>query len=68
MRLKLHRESKRRDQITRQVMCRTVTVEDTPISFSLFSSKNCTFFSHFSFNNFIAIAFPDLAEDLYIQI
>ena len=45
-----------------------VTVEEPPIPFSPFSSADCTMLSHFSFNNFIAIAFPDLAGDLDIQI
>ena len=45
-----------------------VTVEDPPISFSPFSPADCTMFSHFSFNDFVAIAFPDLARDLDIQI
>ena len=45
-----------------------VTVETPPISFSPFSLANCTMLSHFSFNDFIAIAFPDIARDLDIQI
>ena len=45
-----------------------VTVEDPPIPFSPFSLANCTMLSHFSFNDFIAIAFPDIAGDLDIQI
>ena len=45
-----------------------VMVEDPPISFSPFSLTNYTMLSHFSFNDFIAIAFPDLAGDLDIQI
>ena len=45
-----------------------VTVPETPISFSLFSLTNCTLLSHFSFNDFVAVAFPDLARDLDIQI
>ena len=45
-----------------------VTVEDPPISFSPFSLVDCTMLSHFSFNDFVAIAFPDLARDLDIQI
>ena len=36
--------------------------------FSPFSLAYCTMFSHFSFNDFIAIAFPDLAGDLDAQI
>ena len=46
----------------------SVTVEDPPISFSPFSLVDCTMLNHFSFNDFIAIAFPDLAGDLDIQI
>ena len=45
-----------------------VTVEDPPISFSPFSSTDCTMLSHFSFNDFIAVAFPDLARDLDTQL
>ena len=45
-----------------------VMVEEPPITFSPFSLADCTMLSHFSFNNFIAIAFPDLAGDLDIQI
>ena len=45
-----------------------VTVEDPPISFSPFSSIDCTMLSHFSFNDFVAVAFPDLAGDLDIQL
>ena len=47
---------------------RNVTVEEPPIPFSPFSSADCTMLNHFSFNDFIAIAFPDLAGDLDIQI
>ena len=47
---------------------RIVTVEDPPIPFSPFSLADCTMLSHFSFNDFVAIAFPDLAGDLDIQI
>ena len=46
----------------------SVTVVDAPTSFSLFSPANCTLYSHFSFNDFVAIAFPDLTEDLDAQI
>ena len=42
-------------------------VEEATISFSPFTMVNCTLLSHFSFNDFVAIAFPDLAEDLDIQ-
>ena len=45
-----------------------VTVEEAPISFSLFSLVDCILLSHFSFNNFVAIVFLDLARDLDIQI
>ena len=45
-----------------------VTVEEPPIPFSPFSSADCTMLNHFSFNNFIAIAFPDIAGDLDAQI
>ena len=45
-----------------------VMVEDPPIPFSPFSLTDCTLLSHFSFNDFIAVAFPDLARDLDIQI
>ena len=41
-----------------------VMVEEPPIPFSPFSSADCTMFDHFSFNDFIAIAFPDIAGDL----
>ena len=46
----------------------SVTVEDPPIPFSPFSSADCTMFNHFSFNDFIAIAFPDIAGDPDEQI
>ena len=45
-----------------------VMVEGTPTSFSLFSLVNCTLLSHFSFDDFVTVAFPDLAGDLDIQI
>ena len=45
-----------------------VTVEEPPISFSPFSLADCMLLSHFSFKDFIAVAFPDLAKDLDIQI
>ena len=45
-----------------------VTVEDPPIPFSPFSVTDCTMLSHFSFNDFIVITFPDLARDLDVQI
>ena len=45
-----------------------VTIEDVPIPFSPFSAADCTMLNHFSFEDFVAIAFPDLAGDLDIQI
>ena len=45
-----------------------VTIEDPPVPFSPFSLTNCTMLNHFSFNDFIAIAFPDIAGDLDIPI
>ena len=45
-----------------------VMVERTPISFSPFPLVDCTLVSHFSFNDFVAVAFPDLAGDLDAQI
>ena len=45
-----------------------VMVENPPIPFSPFSLADCTTLSHFSFNDFVAIAFPDLARDLDTQI
>ena len=45
-----------------------VMVEEAPSSFSPFSLDDCTLLSHFLFNDFITIAFPDLARDLEIQI
>ena len=45
-----------------------VTIEDPPASFSPFSPVDCTMLNHFSFNDFIAIAFPDVAGDLDVQI
>ena len=59
-------ESVGREALVGQEEC--VTVESPPISFSPFSSANCTMLSHFSFNDFIAVAFPDLAGDLDIQL
>ena len=46
----------------------SITVEDLPISFSPFSLADCTMLDHFSFNDFVAIAFLDIAGDLDIQI
>ena len=45
-----------------------VMVEEPPTSFLLFSLVNCTLLSHFSFSDFITVAFPDLARDLDSQI
>ena len=45
-----------------------VTIEDVPIPFSPFSLADCTMLNHFSFEDFVAIAFPDIAGDLDIQI
>ena len=41
-----------------------VTVDKIPTSFSPFSLVDCMLLSHFSFNDFITLAFPDLAGDL----
>ena len=41
-----------------------VTVEESPTSFSPFSLVDCMLISYFSFNDFIAVAFLDLARDL----
>ena len=46
----------------------TVMVEEAPTSFSPFSLVDCMLLSHFSFNDFVAVAFPDLARDLDFQI
>ena len=48
--------------------CLGVTIEGPPIPFSPFSVTDCTMLDYFSFNDFVAVAFPDLAEDLDIQI
>ena len=45
-----------------------VMVEGAPTSFSPFSLVNCMLLSHFSFKDFIMVAFPDLAGDLDVQI
>ena len=45
-----------------------VMVEEAPTSFSPFPLVDCTLLSHFSFTDFITIAFLDLARDLDIQI
>ena len=46
----------------------SVTVEEPPIPFSPFSLTDCTLLNHFSFEDFVAVAFPDIAGDLDIQI
>ena len=45
-----------------------VMVIDAPTSFSPFSLTDCTLYSHFSFDDFIMIAFLDLTRDLDNQI
>ena len=45
-----------------------VMVEEAPTSFSPFSLVNCMLLSHFSFNDFVTVVFPDLAGDLDNQI
>ena len=45
-----------------------VMVEEAPTSFPPFSFVDCTLLSHFSFDDFVAIAFLDLAGDLDSQI
>ena len=45
-----------------------VMVVETPTSFSLFLSTDCTLYSHFSFDDFVMIAFPDLTRDPDDQI
>ena len=44
-----------------------VMIEDPPTSFSPFSLVDCTLISHFSFDDFVAVAFPDLTRDLDVQ-
>ena len=41
-----------------------VMVMEAPTPFSLFSSTDCTLYSHFSFDDFVMIAFLDLTGDL----
>ena len=45
-----------------------VTVVGTPTPLSPFSLADCTLYSHFSFNDFVAIAFLDSTKDLDTQI
>ena len=47
---------------------RHVTVEEAPTSFSPFSLVDCMLLSHLSFDDFVTVAFPDLARDLDAQI
>ena len=56
------------EDVERLSVAHTVMVEEAPTSFSPFSLVDCMLLSHFSFNNVIAVAFPDLAGDLYAQI
>ena len=49
-------------------LCIGVTVEEAPISLSLFPPIDCTLYSHFPFDDFVMIAFPDLTRDLDDQI
>ena len=44
-----------------------VMVERPPVPFSPFSLTDCTLLNHFSFEDFVAVAFPDIAGDLNIQ-
>ena len=50
------------------MMTGTVMVVEAPISFSPFPSTDCTLYSHFSFDDFVMVAFPDLTRDLDDQI
>ena len=43
-------------------------VEKVPTLFSPFSLVDCIHISHFTFNDFIAVAFPDIVRDLDTQI
>ena len=45
-----------------------VMVDEASYSFSPFTVTDCTLFSHFSFQDFVALAFLDLAKDLDAQI
>ena len=54
--------------LSRSPKLSSVMVEEPPISFSLFTLADCSLFSLFSFNDFIATAFLDLTKDLDIQI
>ena len=50
--------------ILRTIILSLVTVMGAPTSFSLFSLTDCTLYSHFSFDDFVMRAFPDLTRDL----
>ena len=52
----------------KQLSVDLVTVEEAPTSFSPFSLVDGTLLSHFSFNDFVTIAFLDLTGDLDSQI
>ena len=41
-----------------------VMVMEAPTSFSPFSLNDCTLYSHFSFDDFVMVAFPDFTRDL----
>ena len=45
-----------------------VMVMEAPTSFSPVSPTDCTLYSHFSFDDFIMLAVPDLTRDLDDQI
>ena len=45
-----------------------VMVIGVPTLFSPFSLTDCMLLSHFSFNDFVVVAFLDLARDLDTQI
>ena len=57
-----------REELIRLLKRASVMVEDPPIPFSPFTLVDCMLLSHFSVNDFVAVAFPDLADDLDIQI
>ena len=51
-----------------KAMATNVTVMETPTQLSPFSPNNCVLYSHFSFDDFIMVAFLDLTRDLDDQI
>ena len=59
---------KGRARVSRVIEESGVTVDGPPIPFSPFSLADCTLLNHFSFNDFVAVAFPDIAGDLNVQI